>query len=401
MSITSFDRLLRGSHLALPLMREESISADRSIRMMRADRDRLEGKIKGGRAKAGGGAAKPPRLSRMMDKRIALTRAGAGIGPHGARAPMRFDTRQCAVVKVHYFGHADGGDIALKKHVRYIARDAAARDNLSALAQDRDEEAKVLEGDAAPRKGEKARCGLYDAQGEGVDGIARVDGWAGSDRRHFRVVLSPDNAARIHDLPAYTREVMVRAEAALGMKLQWVAADHHDTDDTHTHLIIRGRRADGRDLFIPKDFIKHGFRGIARDVATEWLGPRSPADERLALDRDIRRHAPTRLDRMIEAQLPENRTVRVARLSAPDGDPAMTQAVKARARELQRMGLATEVERNVLAFQPDWRARLKAMELHLDIRKRVVQERVQNAVRAMASPAPMAKGLPISPGRDL
>lgn len=104
---------------------------------------------------------------------------------------------------------------------------------------------------------------------------------------------------------------------------------------------------------------------------------------------------------MIEAQLPENRTVRVARLSAPDGDPAMTQAVKARARELQRMGLATEVERNVLAFRPDWRARLKAMELHLDIRKRVVQERVQNAVRAMASPAPMAKGLPLTPGRDI
>ncbi|MBK6704537.1 MAG: hypothetical protein IPG56_12865 [Caulobacteraceae bacterium] len=65
-------------------------------------------------------------------------------------------------------------------------------------------------------------------------------------------------------------------EAALGTKLQWIAADHHDTANPHTHLIIRGRRANGQDLVIPKAFIKYGFSGIARDVATEWLGPRSP-----------------------------------------------------------------------------------------------------------------------------
>jgi hypothetical protein len=104
---------------------------------------------------------------------------------------------------------------------------------------------------------------------------------------------------------------------------------------------------------------------------------------------------------MIEAQLPEDRTVRVARLSAPDGDPAMTQAVKARARELQRMGLATEEQRNVLAFQPDWRERLHAMELHLDIRKRIVQERAQEAARVLTDPVRLAtKGLRLSPGRD-
>jgi hypothetical protein len=39
------------------------------------------------------------------------------------------------------------------------------------------------------------------------------------------------------------------------------------------------------------------------------------------------------------------------------------------------MGLAREANRNVLAFEPNWRDRLQAMELHLDIRKRVVLER--------------------------
>jgi hypothetical protein len=65
----------------------------------------------------------------------------------------------------------------------------------------------------------------------------------------------------------------------------------------------------------------------------------------------------------------------------------MTQVLKARARELERMGLACEVKRNMLAFEPNWRDQLKAMELHLDIRKRIVQERTlqkhANLERAM------------------
>ena len=78
---------------------------------------------------------------------------------------------------------------------------------------------------------------------------------------------------------------------------------------------------------------------------------------------------------MIAAQLSDDGTVRLARLEAPDGDPDKTRALKARARELERMGLAREMKRNVLAFDPNWRDRLQAMELHLDIRKRVVLER--------------------------
>ncbi len=153
-----------------------------------------------------------------------------------------------------------------------------------------------------------------------------------------------------------------------------------DTDNPHTHLILRGRRANGQDLILPKDFVRHAFRDIACDVATEWLGPRSREDERLALESEIIRHAPTRLDRMIADQLPEDGCVRVAKLTAPNGDPALTLALKARAKELARLGLATEARRpgradKILAFQPDWQDRLKAMELHLNVRKRLMVER--------------------------
>lgn len=390
MTATSFDRLLKSSRLASPAIgRDDDFRPDRSMRLTRADREQIDGKVKQGRAKAGGGgSAQAPSLSRKLDKRTPMQRRfGRAASAAFADAPMTFDRRQRAIAKVHYFNHAGGGGAALKAHTRYVARDAATRDGpppLSAEKEgersqalpDRDAEQRAKAHAAyLSREGQTGRAVFYDARADGVDGADRAESWARSDKRHFRIVLSAENGARLRDLPAYTREVMARAEAALGTKLQWIAVDHHDTDNPHTHLILRGRRANGQDLVLPKDFVKHGLRSIARDVATEWLGARSPADERLALENEIARHAPTRLDRMLAAQLPQNGTVRIAHLEAPNGDPSTTLSLKSRARELERMGLAREVKRNVLAFTPDWRDRLKTMELHLDIRKRVVLQR--------------------------
>lgn len=380
MTNTSFDRMLNASRLAMPALGGDDFRADRSIR---PDRERLEGKVKGGRARAcGGGSAKSAGLSRLMDKRTPMRKLGFGADEGAGDAAMTFDRRQRAITKVHYFNHFGSGGGALKAHAAYVARDAATRDDPSNQTRSEERgEAREPEAQARAhtaylsREGGAQRSVFYDARAESVDGAALAEAWAKSDRRHFRIVLSAENGARLHDMPAYTREVMARAELALGTKLQWIAADHHDTDNPHTHLIIRGRRANGQDLVLPRDFIRYGLAGIARDVATESLGPRSPADERLALSRDATRHGPSRLDRMIAAQLPEEGAIRIAKLEAPDGDPDKTRAIKARAREMERMGLAREVKRNVLAFTPDWRERLQAMELHLDIRKRVVLER--------------------------
>jgi hypothetical protein len=110
-------------------------------------------------------------------------------------------------------------------------------------------------------------------------------------------------------------------------------------------------------------------------VATNWLGHRTPGQEREALERETTRHAPTRLDRLIGAQLPESQVIEVGRLEALNRDPHVTSALRARTRELRRLGLAREVRQGVLQFEPGWQDRLKAMELHLDIRKQLMAER--------------------------
>lgn len=382
MTQSSFDRLLRASRLARDAIGADRFSASRRLDAPPADRDQLQGKVKegGGRSRPGG-AGKLKALAKSwatQKNRSVGTRASKGSADG---AISSFDRRQRAITKVHYFNHAGGGGAALQAHARYVARDAAGRDDLSSLQGGADggassaEPSSTAHAEYLTRSRQAETLVFYDGTSDRVDGAARAEDWARRDKRHFRVILSAENAARVPDLKAYTREVMARAELALGTKLQWVAVDHHDTDNPHTHLIIRGRRGNGQDLIIPRDFIKYGFASTARDVATEWLGPRTREDARLALERDVVRHGPSRLDRMIAAQLPESGVVRVAALAAPNGDAATTSALKARANELQRLGLAHETKRNVLAFERGWQDKLKAMELHLDIRKRVVRER--------------------------
>ncbi len=340
------------------------------------DRDELRGKVD--RAPDGDGSS--ARLSRGLDKRLGAAKRFGFRKAKDLKAGS-FDARQRTVVKVHYFGHGGGGGAALRAHARYVAREAAAHEPLSHL-RDTDRT-----GDRSPENGARDHAAylsrgqtpsvFYDALTEQVDGGARMKCWSHEDRRHFRIILAPEKGAELRDLKPYVRDVMERGEAALGTRLEWVAVDHHDTDNPHTHIVLRGRRGGGRALVLPKDFVKHGFREAARDAATDRLGLRTARDERLALTREARAHRPTRLDALLATQIDKAGELSISRIKAPSRDPSVTLALKARARELARLGLATEVRRNVLAFQSDWQSRLKAMELHLDIRKGLVLERTR------------------------
>lgn len=383
MEAQSVNRLFRVGKLKRDMFGAEVLRPGKSLGITRAlNADMLEGK-RDGRAKSSSGTTRAgygKKLASLIGSSRKLSQRTSSQG-----ASSGFDSRQRAIVKIHYFSHAGGGAAALRAHARYVARDAAARSG---------KPGDTAEVDALPDEAEaKARAHgkyldrgakevFYDALSDAVEGGDRAAAWAHSDRRHFRLILAPENGSKLGDLKGYTREVMRRAETALGSKLEWVAVDHWDTDNPHSHIILRGVRDDGRDLIIPREFVQHGFRSVARDVATERLGQRTREDDRLALHREMRAHRPTRLDHWIADQLDKDGKVRIADLRAPSGDPSATDALKGRAHELRRLGLATEVKRNVLQFQPNWRDGLKALELHLDIRKALLQSRAIDASRA-------------------
>ena len=259
--------------------------------------------------------------------------------------------------------HAGGGAAALKAHGKYIDREGVERE------AETDPHATYLS-----REG---REGFYGPEHDTVDGRAQLADWAREDPRHFRLILAPEQAQALDDLRDFTREVMARAEAQLERPLQWVAVNHWDTDNPHTHIVLRGRDGDGRVLGLPREFVKHGLRDIARDAATERLGPRNRDQERDALEREVRAHRVTRLDRSLETQLDPENQVRLGSVGR-DHDPAYAQALKTRVVELGRLGLAEETTRGTYQLAPDWKERLNALEAHIDIRKQVLKERAHD-----------------------
>lgn len=224
MASASMDRLLNAPRFA-------SVAYARLA--ARGEAERLEGRF--GTSRGAASAAPKPGLSRLLQQRAALLRhprSGSAAGEG-----LRFDFRQRAVVKVHYFNHAGGGGAALKAHARYVARDAAGRDEPEPMEHEQERADEVARGSAHADYlscGGAERSPFYDACAEGVDGAARAADWAARDKRHFRLILSAERGELIRDLPAFTREVMARAEAHLATRLDWVAVDHHDTDNPRT-----------------------------------------------------------------------------------------------------------------------------------------------------------------------
>jgi hypothetical protein len=170
----SFDRLLRSSRLAMAATSADAFIVDRSIRLTRPDRDELRGKVQKSRPLKGGGPAQ--KLAGKLAKRL-KTRPPPRTGKFSTAAAVQasFDPRQRAVVNIHYFNHSGGGGAGLKAHGKYIARDAAGRDALTAEpdeaspSDDRPGKARA-HADYLERGG--ARGAFYDGTHDGVDGAA-------------------------------------------------------------------------------------------------------------------------------------------------------------------------------------------------------------------------------------
>jgi type IV secretory pathway VirD2 relaxase len=147
-----------------------------------------------------------------------------------------------------------------------------------------DEHVAYLKREGVTRDGADAR--MFDATSDYADTKAFAERCE-EDRHHFRFTVSPEDASRMADLRAFTRELMAGAERDLGARLEWVAVDHWNTDNPHIHVLVRGRADDGQDLVISRDYISQGFRGCAAERVRLELGPRSEQEIRAQLEKEV------------------------------------------------------------------------------------------------------------------
>ena len=97
----------------------------------------------------------------------------------------------------------------------------------------------------------------FDADREDIDMLATVRDWEKSDELMWRFIVSPEDADRLN-LRDHVRELVGQMERDLDTKLEWVAIDHHNTDDAHVHLLVRGVRENGRPLEINREYLRSG-----------------------------------------------------------------------------------------------------------------------------------------------
>jgi type IV secretory pathway VirD2 relaxase len=201
---------------------------------------------------------------------------------------------------------------------------------------------RYLERDGVTKDGKKGQ--VYSAEREVEDGRAFLDRGR-NDRHQFRFIVSAEDGTELSNPRETTRDLMKQMETDLETKLDWIAVDHHNTGHPHTHILVRGVTEDGKTLNIAGDYIAYGIRERASEIVTLELGRQSEPEVTKQLEREVDADRFTGLDRMLIAEQQGREFTNLR----PDQDMRDTfrqnrALLIERARKLERMGLATEIE---------------------------------------------------------
>ena len=274
---------------------------------------------------------------------------GGSLGASDGRSigsPAIFvGARQRVMVKAFVGRHGGAGGAknagqAVSQHLRYLAREGMGVD--------------------------ETPTGFYGPEG-GLDrhNVHEACSSWDNDRHHFRLIISPEHSDKIDDMDAYIRDVMERVAGDLREpQMAWVAINHHDTDQPHAHVLIRGRRANGRDLVIPRKVISYGIRGHAEDRAQELLGDQTRSEAERGLYARATADRWTDIDMKLEKLAASNDgVVPRAEIDRHDTFGAVT---RARIAHLTRLNLVEADMRDGVKFVDGLKGRLDRLQAAQD-----------------------------------
>jgi type IV secretory pathway VirD2 relaxase len=238
-----------------------------------------------------------------------------------------------------------------------------------------------LRREGVTRDGERAR--MFGAETDDAD-MKAFSERCEEDRHHFRIIVSPEDAANMSDLKAFARDLMRQAEKDLGTKLDWVGVDHWNTDNPHVHIIIRGRASDGKDLVIAREYISEGMRARAQDLVTQELGPRSDLDIRRSLESQVESERWTRLDRQLVRDANRHGIIDVAPIAGKQPDEYLPQKV-GRLCKLESLGLANQIAPGQWMIADEAESTLRELAERGDIIKRMNRALTERGLERGAS----------------
>ncbi|WP_170937223.1 MULTISPECIES: DUF3363 domain-containing protein [Rhodomicrobium] len=257
-------------------------------------------------------------------------RRGTGAGLRAANGLINPSGRR-VIVKARYAVIKAGDLGTARAHLHYILRDGVTRD-----------------GEAGE---------LYTAGDDPADAAAFLRR-SENDPHQFRFIIAPEDSDRIADLKPFIRDLVAQMEHDLDARLDWVAVDHFNTGHPHTHLVIRGRDQNGRELVMARDYIAYGIRARAQALVTLELGPETEIERLRKLTKEVDQERLTRLDRKIVGRAVDD-ILTVTAMHA--SDPQQQSLQIGRLQTLGRLGLASELQPGVWRLDPALEPKLRAL----------------------------------------
>ena len=219
------------------------------------------------------------------------------------------------------------------------------------------------------------------------------------EKRQFRFIVSPQDGAQF-DLTELARQLMRQVEKDTGRRLIWAAVNHHNTDNPHVHIVVRGVDRDGDEFRIDRRYLAHGMRWRAQEILTRELGRRSERDLSADWAVDVGREAFTEIDRAIAEHSSPDGSVALAKLlAAPEGERL---ACLDRLQALEEMQLAAKESAGVWRLADGWKGFLVQRGEDLDaasrLRALVGDEASRYRVLRPENPVPVTDGVVVGMG---
>lgn len=333
--------------------------------MAKGDENQFEVSL--GRLRSPSGSRRAVGFFEQVSRGARATRRKASYSKSSGSSAKAMSFHRRVIIKASIKTMASSGIAALRKHIDYIQRDGTDEDGKRAQIYGSGvEEPGLSEADRLFPEGDNNQ---KEALRDFTDSCK-------TDRHHFRIIVSPEDGQKLSDLKAYTRDLVSRMENDLGTKLKWVAANHYDTGQPHTHLIIRGVRDNGKDLVIPKKYIAHTLRERAQELVHEELGPVSQMEGRVRMARSIQAKGATGLDGSLSKKI-QNGIIDM-RAPAAKGRVWHRQLQVRRLRVLEKMGLAERLGSGRWAVDSSFTKTLRDMNERTQMVKAIHRSLEQN-----------------------
>ncbi len=245
------------------------------------------------------------------------------------------------IIKARFVKFAGAGFRKASAHLNYVQRDGVSHN------------------------GEQAK--LYNETLDHVDSEEFLS-QAKEDRHQFRFIISPEDANELSDMKIFTRDLMAQVEKDLKTKLNWVAIDHYNTDNPHTHIIVRGIDDRGRDLIIAKDYLSTGFRERASEIMSAELGQRHDHEIEQAMKRETQQDRFTSIDKNLIKQS-ENSLLDMRNNGAGKYSKLKRELELTRLTKLKTMGLAKQLSIGQWQLSEKLEPTLRELAIRSDIIK--------------------------------